>query len=246
MAGAFFEKIKEFLETFRELKQYSETNSLRNTIIEIINRTGILVAFYKEPKNKMENLMGIKKIISEATDCEKTVSTNSLAGFVEYLDSSIENEIEICIDKANYIQNAVQLTTYHGSKGREFEYVYLPNLIERKWESFRRGGEYKLITEPVLDKDIAEEKKDSELLRLLFVGITRAKHSLTISFADMDDGKAQQVTKYLQNINDDVENIQMPCNDDDFTKEFVKNISRAVFENQKAFKKDLEEKSRRK
>ncbi len=237
------EKINNFLNTFKHLQNYATTNGLRNFIVELINRTGILECFYRLGENRMENIMGIKKMIAEANDCEKTISSNSLAGFIEYLDLSIENEIEICIDKAKYVQNAVQLTTYHGSKGREFEHVYLPNLIEKRWESFRRNGEYKLITEPVLEKEEAQIKKDSELLRLLFVGITRAKHALTISFADMDDGKAQQVTKFLQDLNDEnIENIQIPCDEEEFTKEFVRNISRAVFDNQKAFKNDIEEK----
>ncbi|MCQ2788832.1 MAG: ATP-dependent helicase [bacterium] len=240
------DKINNFLNTFKHLQNYAATNGLRNFIVELINRTGILECFYRLGENRMENLMGIKKMISEANDCEKTISSNSLAGFIEYLDLSIENEIEICIDKAKYVQNAVQLTTYHGSKGREFGHVYLPNLIEKRWESFKGKNEYKLITEPVFEKEEAQNKKDSELLRLLFVGITRAKHALTLSFADMDDGKAQQVTKYLQGIDDEnIENIQLPCDEEEFTKEFVRNISRAVFENQKAFKNDLEEKVER-
>ena len=62
------EKIKNFLETYEDLKEYAASNPLRNTIIEVLNRTGILVAFHNEKKNKMENLMGIKKYIDEATE----------------------------------------------------------------------------------------------------------------------------------------------------------------------------------
>ena len=144
------EKINIFLNTFKHLQNYATTNGLRNFIVELINRTGILECFYRLGENRMENIMGIKKMIAEANDCEKTISSNSLAGFIEYLDLSIENEIEICIDKAKYVQNAVQLTTYHGSKGREFELVYLPNLISRNWEKFSMPGEYKLITDACL------------------------------------------------------------------------------------------------
>ena len=236
------EKIKEFLETFRELKQYSETNSLRNTIIEIINRTGILVAFYKEPKNKMENLMGIKKIIDEASEFGNIDPTGGLSEFVQYLDDCLINEIDITTDKNPIIQNAVQLTTYHGSKGREFDLVYLPNLIARNWEDFSMPGEYKLITEEVLDKDIAKEKKDSELLKLLFVGITRAKHTLTISFSDMDNGRANQITKYLADFADyDFDSKTFEYKEDDFATEFVRSISRDVFDNQKAFIDEIKE-----
>lgn len=236
------DKISNFLKTFRELKKYSETNSLRNTIVEIINRTGILLAFYSEPQNKMENLMGIKKVIDEASEFGKLDTTSGLNEFVKYLDDCLANEISISTDKSSVVQNAIQLTTYHGSKGREFDYVYLPNLISKNWEDFTMPGEYKLITEEVLDKEVAKEKKDSELLKLLFVGITRAKHTLTLSFSDMENGRANQITKYLAEFADyDFESETFEYKEEDFTTELVRSISRDVFDNQKAFETEIKE-----
>lgn len=236
------EKITKFLETFDYLQDYASSNNLRNTVVEIINRTGLLTYFYKSGKNRSENLAGIRKIISEATDFQNSDSTKNLSDFVKYLDDCFENEIDINLDKDSVVQNAVQLMTYHGSKGREFEYVYLPNLISSNWEDFRMPGEYKLITEDVPDKDTAQAKKDSELLKLLFVGITRAKHTLTISFADSNNGKAQQITKYLEpTVNYDFDSEQFECSADDLTTEFYRSVSSDVFDNQKAFKNEIEE-----
>ena len=236
------EKITKFLETFDYLQDYASSNNLRNTVVEIINRTGLLTYFYKSGKNRSENLAGIRKIISEATDFQNSDSTKNLSDFVKYLDDCFENEIDINLDKDSVVQNAVQLMTYHGSKGREFEYVYLPNLISSNWEDFRMPGEYKLITEEVPDKDAAQAKKDSELLKLLFVGITRAKHTLTISFADSNNGKAQQITKYLEpTANYDFDSEQFECSADGLTTEFYRSVSSDVFDNQKAFKNEIEE-----
>lgn len=236
------EKIEEFLKTFEYLQQYAQTNSLRNTVVEIINRTGILEAFYKEEKNRMENLMGIKKIIDEATEYGNLDFTKSLSDFVQYLSDCWFNEIDITTDKNPLIQNAVQLTTYHGSKGREFDYVYLPNLISKNWEDFRMPGEYKLICNEVLEKEVADNKKDSELLKLLFVGITRARYGLTISFADMEENKANQITKYLEKLSDyDFDNLTFEYKEDDFTKEFFRSISRDAFNNQQAFCGEIKE-----
>ena len=234
--------ISEFLETFDDLKAYATTNTLRNTVIEVVNRTGILEYFYKCQKNRIENLSGIRKLISEAGNYQKIDETRGLSDFVTYLDDCLKNEIDICLDKDSAVQNAVQLMTYHGSKGREFEYVYLPNLISSSWENFRMPGEYKLITDEVYDKDFAQAKKDSELLKLLFVGITRAKHSLTLSFADNNENKAQQITKYLSEFsNYDFNSQQFECDSDDLTKEFVRSISTEVFDNRKAFQNEIRE-----
>ena len=234
--------ISKFLETFDDLQTYATTNTLRNTVVEIVNRTGILEYFYKCQKNRSENIAGIRKIISEAGDYQKIDDTRSLSDFVSYLDDCLKNEIDICLDKDSSVQNAVQLMTYHGSKGREFEYVYLPNLVSSSWENFRMPGEYKLITDEVYDKDTAQIKKDSELLKLLFVGITRAKHSLTLSFADNNENKAQQITKYLSEFsNYDFNSQQFECDAENLTKEFVRSISTEVFDNRKAFQNEIQE-----
>lgn len=236
------QKIQEFLQTFENLKTYSNTNTLRNTIVEIINRTGILEYFCKTENNRHENLMGIKKFIDEASNFSDVDTTITLSDFVQYLDECLLNEIDINVDKNNTIQNAIQLTTYHGSKGREFEHVYLPNLISKNWEDFRMPGEYNLITDNTLTKEEQARIKDSELLKLLFVGITRAKHSLMLSFADMDNGKPLQITKYLSAFtNYDFDNKQIQYNEEDFTKEFFRSISRDVFDNQKAFRSEIEQ-----
>lgn len=236
------QKVTEFLETFDYLQNYATSNTLRNTIVEIVNRTNILPYFYQYGKNRSENIAGIKKLINEASDFQSSDMTKGLNDFVKYLDDCLENEIDINLDKDSSVQNAVQLMTYHGSKGREFEYVYLPNLINSNWENFRKPGEYKFITDEVLDKDSAQIKKDSELLKLLFVGITRAKHSLMISFADSNSGKIQQVTKYLAGVADfDYESSQIECSAEDLTTEFFRSVSTDVFNHQKAFKHEIED-----
>ena len=235
-------KIEEFLKTFEYLQEYAGVNNLRATIIEIINRTSILEAFYKDEKNRMENLMGIKKIIDEATEYGNLNSTKGLGDFVQYLTDCWNDEIDVTTDRSPVIQNAIQLTTYHGSKGREFEYVYLPNLISRNWENFRMPGEYKLICEPVYEKEEEDKKKDSELLKLLFVGITRVKYALTISFADMEENRPNQITKYLAELeNYDFEKETFEYKEDDFTKEFFRSLSREMFDNHKAFSDEIKE-----
>ena len=230
------EKIAHFIKIFNELKDYIQTNSLRNSIIEIINRTGILEAFYKRPQNRTENITGIKKLIDVATSFEKTGEAKTLPEFIQYLNDCLDNEIEICINKTDK-QNAVQLTTYHSSKGREFEFVYLPNLIEKNWGNFKMPGEYKYITSKVLSKTEEAQKKESELLKLLFVGITRAKHTLTLSFSDKNENKQQQPTILLSNIinPDKIEYLRFECSQENFTKELFRSMSKEAYNHQKAF-----------
>ena len=235
-------KIRTFLDTFNYLKDYASKNDLHETIIEIINRTGILEYYFKSEKNKMENIMSIKKIIDEAKELKELNPSVSVNDFVKYFDDALNNEIDITIDKNNMVQNAVQLITYHGSKGREFDYVYLPNLVASSWEDFRRNGDYKFVTDEVLEPVLEQEKKDAELLKLLFVGITRGKFGLTMSFASSNNEKPQELTKYLNIAFDkkfDFDTYQIDYNRDLFENEYYKFLSKDIYNNQKAFEKEI-------
>ena len=48
--------------------------------------------------------------------------------------------------------------------------------------------------------DDEEETKRSEQLRILFVGITRAKHTLCLTYSNIINGNSQELTSYLASI----------------------------------------------
>lgn len=236
------DKINEFVNTFEYLQKYAAANNLRNTVIEIVNRTRILDFFYSCDINKLENITGLKKIIDEANDLMRLNPAASLNDFVSKLEYAHANDIEITTDKNNVIQNAVQLLTYHASKGREFEYVYLPNLIENNWEKFKMPGEYKLITDKSYDEDTQKLKTDAELLKKLFVGITRAKYALILSHSDNIGGKPKAATKYLDSVSDfDFDKQIFEYKENDFTTEIYKSLSTETFNHRQAFEKELKE-----
>ena len=235
-------KIQEFIKTFEELKHTAATCNLRDVVIDILNKTKILNFYFSSDENKLENILGLKKLLQEADDLLRLNRCANLNDFVTRLEYAHANDIEITTEKNNVVQNAVQLVTYHASKGREFEFVYLPNLLENNWEKFRMPGEYKLITEPVLDKEEQELKTDSELLKKFFVGITRAKYSLVLSHSDNVDRKPKAVTKYLNSVSDfNFDNKIFEYKEDDLVTEIYKSISRETIDHRKAFEVQINE-----
>ncbi len=238
-------RINGFLKTFDYLKDFAQKHSLKNTLIELVNKTGILECFVGSEKNRLENILGIKRIMDEAGEIFKFDPSISLNSFVKHLDEALLNGIDIKTEKSSFAQNAIQLLTYHGAKGREFGQVYLPNLVSKQWENFKMPGEYKFITDEVLEKEEAQKKKESELLKLLFVGITRAKYALTLSFADFDSEKPQQITKFLAFADVfDFEKEQFECRGDEFLMQYMRSISAKAKGNKKAFENEIREKIR--
>lgn len=235
------DKVQNFLAVFENLKDLKATETLKNLIVGIINQTGILQYFVKTETNRIENIFAIKRIVDEAEAFMKLHEDASLADFIAHLDMAFDSGIPINIDRDEYTQNAVQLVTLHGAKGREFEYVFMPNLTAKKWEGKRV---YNSVSLPIATEEIDETaRRKSEQLRLLFVGITRAKHTLVLSFSNTIDGKPQEFTSYLSLVTQNseiVEEFTHELSRDDYTFEIAKSLTLAGFDYKTAFKDELE------
>lgn len=190
-------KVKSFINTFEKLLKLRSSLNIKDLIVEVINSTGILDFYINNEVNKSDNIYAIKKIIDEAQSFMFLNKGAWLKDFLEHLDTAFESNIPIVIDKEDYTQNAVQLVTLHGSKGREFDFVFMPNLISRKWEAKRVNNSMSLPIDKNDKKVDEEQARFSEQLRLLFVGVTRAKYSLTLSYSNSIDARPQELTSYL-------------------------------------------------
>ena len=198
------EKIKNFIDTYRHLQQYKTNETLKNIILEIGAKTGIVDYYVNSELNRNENISGLIKIIDEATEFYKLLKKITLEDYVEYLDMVLAEDIVIKADKASVTLNAIQLSTYHSAKGREFEYVYMPTLVKESWEGDRSS--YK----PVIPINSTERKtedeyslmKRSDKIKLMFVGMTRAKHTLRLSYPQLINGKPVNPSEFIANIFD--------------------------------------------
>ncbi len=192
------EKVENFIKTFDELAKLKSSMNVRDLIIQVINKTGILNYFLNNDISKSDNIYALKKFTDEAKSHAKYNKANWLGSFLEYIDTAFESNIPVNIDREDYTLNAVQLLTLHGSKGREFEHVFIPNLIAKKWEAKRVTSSMSLPIDKTAKNENEETKRRSEQLRLLFVGITRSKHNLIMSYSNAIDGNPQELTKHLE------------------------------------------------
>lgn len=233
------EKIENFIKTFEHLLAYKTNETLKNVILEIIGKTGLADYYINSEINRIENISGLKKLVDEAVDFSNLHKKISLEDFVEYLDVCVNDEIAIKTDKPSVTMNAVQLTTYHSAKGREFEYVYMPTLKNRDWESSSQS------MKSFVPLDISEYKTESELkelkiadaIRLMYVGMTRARHTLRLSFPKEIERKPQTLTKLISTIDDDFEHESEPFiyDKDSFWQERRKSLIKQDYDYEKDF-----------
>lgn len=202
-------KINNFLNTYNKLSELKYTKSLHNLVIHTVNETGILEYYANSEINTQENILAIKRFIAEAA-AYKDIYIRSfiddnikpgpyLSDFLSYLDRCWKSDAAPELEKSDNILNAVQLLTYHGSKGREFKYVFMPWLRTKVFEKKRNRNDFRLPITAHCEKN-KEQLVKSELLKLLFVGITRAKTNLYLSFSMQNDGVSESLTELLVDV----------------------------------------------
>ncbi len=236
------EKFEKFLDTYDYLREYMTKENIKNTVLEIGAKTGIFDYYLNTKINQTESIAGLKKFIDEAVGFSEIYKTSFLEEFYVYLKSIIEDEEKICTDKSPVPLNAIQLSTYHSAKGREFEYVYMPTLESYKWESSSKSlkpdipldkSEYKT------DDEIKNEVKPSDLTKLMYVAMTRAKHTLRMSCPELIERKPKKTTKFIVNIQDMLEREPKPFEYDE--NSYWKQVNELLVKREYDYKKDFHE-----
>lgn len=146
-----------------KLRDIALTRPLEELLDSIMEETGynmMLLASGEEGKTRLENIGELKSTIVKYEQANP--ETASLSGFLE------EIALYTDLDSMNSSDDCVVLMTMHSSKGLEFPVVFLPGMEDGIFPSART----------MFDKAELEEER-----RLAYVGITRAKKRLYLSYA---------------------------------------------------------------
>jgi len=156
-------KLSAFAELLSALQGLAKVESLPEFYDDLLKNTGYLELLnqkdLEDGKARAENVLELRTNI--VSYCEENEAP-SLQGFLEEI--SLYTDLE----QFNAAEDAVVLMTMHSAKGLEFGTVFLTGLEEGLFPSARSSGDA---------QEIEEER------RLCYVGITRAKQNLHLSFA---------------------------------------------------------------
>lgn len=193
-SGAKLVPFVTMIQAFRSKLSYY---GLGDLIRDIIETTGYIqnleAADEEDAENRIEN---IDELISKIVSYEEANEEATLSEFLE------EVALVADIDKVGEDSNKVLLMTLHSAKGLEFENVYLTGMEDGVFPSY--------MTIASDDPDEVEEER-----RLAYVGITRAKSDLSLSYAKqrMIRGETQYnaISRFVKEIPGDLLDNRPPA-----------------------------------
>lgn len=166
--------LKRFLELIETLKIEIASLPFHEQLEAIIHDSGLYEMYQQEDSLKSESRReNLEELLSAAKqfyenngedvlDTETGKALSALEAFLAY--TTLEGKENVAQ------QDAVQMMTLHSAKGLEFDFVYIVGMEEGLFPGDRAQ----------LDANKMEEER-----RLLYVGITRARKQLTLSFCQL-------------------------------------------------------------
>ncbi|MGB1217192.1 MAG: ATP-dependent helicase, partial [Saprospiraceae bacterium] len=152
---------------------------------KLINRSGLLHYSLKHEDKawRLQVISTFFDFVRRETDKNPRFSVRRL---IEVLKNMDDNNLAIGVNKTVSAENGVNFLTAHGSKGLEFQVVFMID-CNQDWQSAGGGNRYKFPLPDTLTLSNETENQLESRRRLFYVAMTRAKEELFISYPKKDN-----------------------------------------------------------
>ncbi|MEK7185165.1 MAG: ATP-dependent DNA helicase [Patescibacteria group bacterium] len=203
---------RKFKELARKIKSWSviARNSSATKAFEKIAKDSGFISHILDSADSPNLLLKVDALFREAGKLLEINRAATLHDFAKYLDTVDDYDVLIRSDRSGLLDSAVELMTAHKSKGLEFEHVYIVGVVDKHWGNKRDHKLFRFPAPSTASESAAADgaKDDSSAAnstederRLFYVALTRAKHSLFVSFSRRDaEGRDRLPSQFIQEI----------------------------------------------
>jgi len=161
------EKFTELIDRYRAAAENASLAKLLKDLVYEVGYKAELARQYPEVEDQEARWESVEELVNAAAIYDKRAKQPSVAGFLQ--DATLGSFDDDSDKESKLERNAVVLMTLHAAKGLEFPEVYLVGMEEGFLPHKRSIG--------------TENETVDEERRLCYVGVTRAKVSLTLTLA---------------------------------------------------------------
>ncbi|MEI7425001.1 MAG: ATP-dependent DNA helicase, partial [Candidatus Staskawiczbacteria bacterium] len=228
------EKLKNIYNKLSKWKKQSQNKNAVSVFEDIIRDSGLLAKVLSDPL-AAEKIQKIGVFFDQVKSLITSHKDYKLDDFFEYLNVLKEHNISIKSKGLSYTNGRVRLMTAHKSKGLEFDFVYITNVVEGHWGS-RRNHENIKLPEQIysllnkIDEEFTDDDDEDER-NLFYVALTRAKKQITITYAEKNsEGREKLPSLFVSEIKPelvkvfDIDKTDIEINNSEIPKEFSEDL----------------------
>jgi len=192
--GALAKKIKPVLALISKHSALAREKSAVEVLPAFLEDSGYLKFLAKtENQKNLEAISLLNQFLKRLSAFASASDDKSVKAFLAELN--LEREAGEAGSLAPDLEagpEAVRLLTVHGAKGLEFKYVFIANLVDKRFPTTLRGEPIELPDALVKEILPAGDIHLEEERRLFYVAMTRAKQGLYFSWAPDYGGKVKK------------------------------------------------------
>lgn len=176
-------------------------------LTEFLNESGYLKSLVSvDSLANRDELNCLNQFYRKLADFEKENANHNLSDLMQLMELELEagETGALSANQEDIGPDMVKIMTIHGSKGLEFKYVFISNMVDKKFPSIGKSDPIELppalVKEivPTGDIHLAEER------RLFYVAMTRAKQGLYFSSAeDYGGARTKKLSRFLVELSED-------------------------------------------
>jgi len=161
----------------------ADANQVLPDVLELIIKESGLLKWVMAKEGRVGELAKIKSFFKFAQGAALGKSDYDLSKFVAILADMKEHALPLKYYELNFDKPAVNLMTAHGSKGLEFDYVFVVKAVDKHWSN-KTNRELIRLVPGVLKKQVDKAETIDEERRLFYVAMTRARKGLYLTWAE--------------------------------------------------------------
>ncbi len=199
-----------------EWKRAAKNRGAGEAFEKIVYESGFIRAVLNHPAatEKLAKLHALFDLLKSFIERQKNYT---LDDFFTYLDLMEEHDIAIRGKDAVRLPGRVRLMTAHGSKGLEFDYVFIMDAVDRKWGSRMHKESISLPTKIYRgvkdvpagagsrDEEDEGANDDADERNVFYVALTRARKEIFITMPRVDQAAKEQLpTKFVAGLTEDI------------------------------------------
>jgi len=195
--------------------QMARRQKPRMVLLAFLQASGYLQYLRQQAESSSlgkRELQILRQYLERAREFETTAIDPSVKNFLNYLTEMAAAGDEGTLEPMSSTTDLVNIMTVHTAKGLEFRQVLLPQMIEGRFPTRRRGELLSLPEELIREEPPTGDFHLQEERRLFYVAVTRARESLFFTSAIDYGGKMKhRPSRFLTEAGLIAENLELPA-----------------------------------